>query len=108
MATAYKNPPNFDDQRDNYEVWKNELEIWQRVTDLEKKKQALAVTLTLRGQARTKALEIKAETLNTEDGMSELLNALDSIFQKDKVDIAYNTPISMDTSEKEKTCLVTL
>ena len=40
----------------SYETWKNELEIWRRMTDVDEKKQALAVTLSLQGQARAKAV----------------------------------------------------
>ena len=39
------------------------------MTDLEKKKQALAVTLSLTGKARETALNIKAEDLNSDEGM---------------------------------------
>ena len=63
--------------------------MWQLVTDLDQKKQALAVTLCLSGRAREAALEIKAEELNTNDGMKILLTKLDSVFQKDSIDLAY-------------------
>ena len=94
MATGYKNPPVFDG--DNYETWKNEIEIWRLVTDLDKKKQALAVTLSLKGQARAKALEIDAAKLNLDTGMTELISALDSIYKGDKIDIAYSAYSSFD------------
>ena len=41
------------------------------------------------GKAREAALEIKAEELNTNDGMKILLTELDSVFQKDSIDLAY-------------------
>ena len=69
--TNYKNPPILSDEK-GY-VWRNEISMWQLVTDLDQKKQALAVTLCLSGRAREAALEIKAEELNTDDGMKILL-----------------------------------
>ena len=66
MAAGYKNPPKFEE--DCYQRWKNELEIWQLVTDLEKKKQALAVMLSLTGRAREAARNIKANELNNDEG----------------------------------------
>ena len=67
MAAGYKNPLKFEE--DCYETWKKELKIWQLVTDVEKKKQALAVTVSLARKARKTALNIKAEDLNSDVGM---------------------------------------
>ena len=72
-----------------YETWKNELDVWKLITDVKPEKQALAITLLLMGQARAKALEIDAAQLNTEDGVSILLTALDTLFLQDEVDLAY-------------------
>lgn len=94
-AGGYKNPPILQEEG-CYETWKNEVNMWMLVTDLVKKKQALAVTLSLKGQARAKALEIKAEDLNADSGMETLLKALDTIFESDKVDIAYNAYSQFD------------
>ncbi|XP_016523030.1 uncharacterized protein LOC107835207 [Poecilia formosa] len=90
MAAAgnYKVPPPFN-EKTSYESWKNEIEIWRLVTDLDKKKQALAVTLSLSGRARESALEIAAEHLNDDTGISVLLNKLDSGFLKEEKDRQY-------------------
>ena len=82
--TNYKNPPILSDENE-YGVWSNEISMWQLVTDLDQRKQALAVTLFLNGTAREAALEIKAEELNTIDGMKILLTKLDSVLQKDRL-----------------------
>ena len=37
MAMNYKVPPTFSEEC-NYDGWKNEVEIWRLVTDLDKKK----------------------------------------------------------------------
>ena len=88
MAQSYKNPPSLEPET-VYETWKNELAIWKLVTDVKPEKQALAVTLSLSGQARAKALEIDAAELNTVDGMNILLTSLDTLFLQDEVDLAY-------------------
>ena len=70
--TNYKSPPILSDEK-GYDVWRNEISMWQLVTDLDQKKQALAVTLCFSGRAREAALEIKAEELNTNNGTKILL-----------------------------------
>ncbi len=60
MASSYKVPPKFDEVQAIL-VLENEVNIWTRVTELDKKKQALAVALALEGRARETAMEIPAE-----------------------------------------------
>ena len=84
MASGFKNPPSFGDGETNYETWRNELEIWCLVTDVKIEKQALAVGLSLHGQARAIALELDKTKLNAADGIEFLLNALDPVFKKMK------------------------
>ena len=79
MAQSYNTPLSLGLDT-IYETWKNELEVWKLVTDVQPEKQALAITLSLTGQVRAKALEIDAAQLNTGDGMSILLTALDPLF----------------------------
>ena len=82
MASGYKNPPSFGDGETSYEVWKQELEMWVLVTDMKKEKQALAVVLSLKGQAKAIALEIDKVLLNAVTGVAYLLGVLDPIFKK--------------------------
>ena len=97
----YKIPPSLGPDT-NYETWKNELEIWKLVTDVKTEKQALAVTLSLTGQARAKALEIDATQLNSRDGMNILLTALDTLFLQDEVDLAYTAYSDFERLRKEE------
>ena len=87
MVASYKNPLKFEE--DCYERRKNELEIWQLATDLEKKKQALAVTSSLTGKDREAALNIESEDLNSDEGMKTLIQALDKWFLQETIDSAY-------------------
>lgn len=72
MITSYKVSPKFDEAR-SYECWKNEINIWTRVTDLDKRKQALAVALGLEGRSRETVMEIPAEDLDSDNGMTTLM-----------------------------------
>ena len=100
MAQGYKNPPVLHNDC-IYEDWKNELAIWKRLTDVPKEKQALAVTLSsLSGQAKAKSLEIPVDTLNKENGLNTLIEAIDKLYLRDKVDLSYTAFREFDTFAK--------
>ncbi|KAK6187111.1 hypothetical protein SNE40_005204 [Patella caerulea] len=98
-TASYKVPPVLNPTI-GYESWKTEIEMWKLVTDLDPKKQALAVSLTLQGQAREKARTINVDRLNTNDGMNILITELDSLFLTDKVDLAYEAYSNFDSYRK--------
>lgn len=87
MSTNFKNPPVFGEQ--TYEQWKSELKIWELMTEMDVTKRALAVILTLKGRARTCALNCEIEQLNSENGMDTLLRALDDLFLQETIDKAF-------------------
>ena len=96
MAAAnYKIPPTFDEGKP-YESWKNEVQMWTRVTELGKKKQALAVALALTGRARETAMEVPIDDLNKDAGMTTLLDALDKLFLKEEKDVTYEAYSNFD------------
>ena len=72
-----------------YENWKKEITIWQLFTSLEKKKQGLAILLSLEGKAREAALELEVDELNKDDGVSKVLAQLDKLYLKDKLQLSY-------------------
>ena len=98
MASNYKNPPRFDE--DDYSCWKNEIKIWTMMTELPKNKQALAVSLSLNGNAKRAAMGIAVETLNTDEGMSNLLETLDNLFLKDSLDSMYEAYQNFDKFQR--------
>ena len=101
MATNYKTPPLLGPDT-IYEAWKNEIGVWRRMTSVEKKRQALAVVLSsLEGRAKETALSIELDTLDHDDGMNKLLEALDGLFKKNAVDAAYEAYSKFDTLKKE-------
>lgn len=63
-----KNPPILEDI-ENYEQWKDVL--WSEITDFNINKRALAVHLTLKGQAREVANQVS--TADENDGLDILL-----------------------------------
>ena len=56
--SGYKNPPVLSETK-SYQQWSKQLNIWQMITDVDKKKIAFVVILSLSGKARETALEIK-------------------------------------------------
>ena len=78
-----KVPPRFDDESE-YEAWKKDIEIWCLLTDLEKKKQALAIHLGLTGRARMASSEISVAELGKDTGVTTLIDKLDGLFLQDK------------------------
>ena len=85
MASSFntKCPPLFGKDV-VYETWKKDIKIWQELTDLDKKKQALAIHLTLSGKARQASGEINVEDLKKDTGVDTLLTKLDNLFLPEK------------------------
>ena len=82
MASVIKNPPLLDDI-ENYEQWKEDVLMWKEITDLSKSKQALAVHLTLKGQAREVANQVSTADKKKENGLDILLEKLDESFLRE-------------------------
>ena len=74
--------------------------MWQLVTELKKEKQALAVSLSLTGNARETAMELPAGELGKENGMELLLAQLDKVFLRDDKDKAYEAYKNFDEFKK--------
>ena len=87
--TSYKFPPDFAGK--TYEAWRREVSLWQHVTDLDIKKQAAALALSLTGQYRDIATSIDDSQLNCDDGVKNLLETLDKTFKKNSCDLAYES-----------------
>ena len=61
------------------------------------KKQALAIFLTLSGQAKEAAPELEVDVINADDGVNKLLEKLDGLYLKDFHQTTYQ---AYDTFEK--------
>ena len=83
-----KAPPKLS-KSSTYESWQKELQIWQAFTTLDKKKQGPAIFLTLSGKAKEAILELEVAEISAEDGVEKIIKKLDSLYQEDKVQTAY-------------------
>ena len=81
MASKYFPPPAL--LKDKYCTWKKEMQIWELATSRDKTKRALIVFLSLEGEAREAILELDTAVLNSEDGMKNLYEKLDTLFLED-------------------------
>ena len=86
---SFKNPPEMRDGL-TYDDWKKEMKIWCSFTEIEKKRQGPAVFLTLKGKARETVLaEVEAEKLQTDDGLSNIIKALDNLYKRSDSESAF-------------------
>ena len=88
MATEI-NPPSLIKSK-SYELWKIQTLAWSVVTDLSKERQAIAVALRLpeddKNNIKEKVFgELKLDDLNSENGMSLLLQFLDKHLLEDEL-----------------------
>ncbi|CAC5412170.1 unnamed protein product [Mytilus coruscus] len=98
-ALSFKNLPSRTTGK-SYQQWKNEVKMWQSVTELDKKR-GLAFALSLQGKPREVALEITPEDLNVDEGVGKLIAELDKLFEKDKIDQAYAAYKAFDKFHRE-------
>ena len=81
-------PPMLGDEVD-FDSWVHEVEVWQCVTTLEKKKQGPALYLSLEGKARKGCFDLGVDVLNKDDGVDKLIEKLKSLYAKDKDQAAF-------------------
>ncbi|KAK4318184.1 hypothetical protein Pmani_010794 [Petrolisthes manimaculis] len=83
MAVSTKWPPKLSNEA-AYELWRKDIEIWCKLSDLSKKQQALAIHLSLDGRARISTSELEVDALESDDGVKTILEKLDGLFLVDK------------------------
>ena len=85
MSSKLKAPPLFDSEAGSYERWKEDLAIWQMLSDLTRPKQAQYLYLSLKGKAKEALGDIKAVDLQeNEEGVKYITDKLDQVFLKDE------------------------
>lgn len=82
------NPPLYNPKIKTYELFKQELLAWKEVTELDKKKQGVAIALSLpendESQIREKVFDqLNLEDLKKETGLKTLIEFLDKHLAKD-------------------------
>ncbi|KAK3884890.1 hypothetical protein Pcinc_010864 [Petrolisthes cinctipes] len=83
MSCSTKWPPKLMNEA-AYNNWKKDVEIWGKLTDIPKNKQALAIHLSLDGRARVASSELEVAVLESDGGVEALLKKLDGLFLVDK------------------------
>jgi len=104
-STSSKVPPPFA-EGDDYDVWKKDLELWQFFTDLDPKKQAVAVHLSLTGRARSATSELSVKELQGESAMKLVIAKLDRVFALDKNWKCFHAYLNFENLSRGSECSV--
>lgn len=83
MAVNLKWPPHFESE-DSYVIWREDVELWSRISKIPKNEQAACIRLSLKGRAKVASSEIGLDVLMADDGVTKLLEKLDGLFLVDK------------------------
>ena len=100
-----KVPPPFT-EGDDYDIWKKDLELWQMFTELDVKKQAIAVHLSLTGRARSATTELSIEDMKSSDAMKILIAKLDRVFARDQNWKCFHAYMELENYSRAKECSV--
>jgi len=98
--SVLKNPPPFRDD-DDYEAWKNDIEMWSSVTDIKEENKAVIVHLSLTGKARKASSELKSSQLKHADGMKTLMAKLDRVFLQDPNWKCFNAYLAFENLRRD-------
>ena len=113
MATAAKTkdgtPPVFHgDEGESYLDWRLDVELWQGFTSLEKKKWATSFLLELKeGKVKSTVRALGKEKLQVEDGMKNVIEALDKIYKEDDSSYIYRSLKKFETYVRPKDMALT-
>ena len=81
MASKTLIPPEFTDDRP-YEDWSRRVNWWKRQTELSADKQGAALASSFKGKALDAVLELDDDVINSENGVTAIMNKLDILFKK--------------------------
>ena len=94
MSRNIEPPPAFVSETKSYAEYKNDLEMWSRITGLDKKLQAETVVYRLEGElSRIKekiVTQIGDKLKDNENGIAALLEFLDTIYKTDDMADAWD------------------
>ena len=89
IGQKYGMPP-FSENKD-YEIWENELKIWQLATDVPKERQAAILFLSLDEKIREACVSVGSdEQLRGDDGWKNLTDKLKELYGKTKEQSTYS------------------
>ena len=75
-----KRPPKWNGRNRSYEAWKEDIILWNELTDLESRKRAIAIIGQLDDEPKNLAKTLKTVDLCKDDGVKILLDFLDKSF----------------------------
>jgi hypothetical protein len=104
--TDHRIPPPFK-KGDNYENWKKTIKIWQAVTPLKKEKQGAAMFLSLDTEAKEAVLELPERLIAGENGLTHVLEKLDSLYQRDKTQLAFEALEEFESTKRKENQTIT-
>ena len=81
-----KTPPFFDGHSTSYKVYRQDIVLWENLTDLPEGKRAFAVIGRLDGEPKAYAKTIDVSVLASNDGLSKILERLDNAYKLDEED----------------------
>ena len=100
MASNIKNPPVFDEKAD-YDVWKRDIALWQKVTDVKKEMHAIVIHLSLSGKARQVSSELTETELEGVNAVKTLIEKLDRVFSQDINWKCFNAYLAFEEYRRE-------
>ena len=78
-----RSPPSFDKNRDDYPKWKKKFNLWETITEVEKKKRGSILVLRLDDETQESVLDsVSSEDLQSNEGANKVITYLDSVFLK--------------------------
>ena len=89
---------------EDFEEWKRDVEIWQAVTELEKKKQGPALYRSLEGQAKKACSNIAVKGICDKDGFNLIMQKLENVFAKDAEQVAFEDCMKFETFKVQMKC----
>ena len=85
---SFKTPPALS-KSSSYENWLKEIKVWQKLTELDVRKQGPAILLSLEGKAKDSVLELDIDDIAKDGGVLIIIAKLDKLYLKDKAQTAY-------------------
>ena len=100
MTSTMRNPPVFDEKAD-YDVWKRDVSLWMKVTEVKPEQQAIVIHLSLTGKARQASSELTEAELVGTGAVKILLAKLDRVFAQDKNWKCFNAYLAFEDYRRE-------
>ena len=97
-------PPVFHgEEGESYLDWRLDVELWQGFTSLEKKKWATSFLLNLKeGKVKSTVRALGKEKLQTDEGLKNVIEALDKIYKEDDSSYIYRSLKKFETYVRPK------